>query len=117
MMKVQSVRWLLTGFAALSLIAISTLAWAHGEGVRIVPEALTVKAGSSLAVDVEGLVGTKTAHFTLTGLFGKVDLGTFSISKDDFHQVVEIPADTSPGSYRLEVRGGNKSAEIVITIN
>lgn len=101
----------------MSLIAISTPAWSHGEGVRIVPEALTVKAGSSLAVDVEGLEGTKTAQFTLTGLFGKVDLGTFPISKDDFHQVVQIPADTSPGSYRLGVRGGDKSAEIVITVN
>lgn len=116
-MKYHSNKWYLLGLAALLSLAISVSAWAHGEGVRIVPEALTVKAGSSLGVDVEGLEGTKTAHFTLTGLSGKVDLGTFAISKDDFHQDVEIPADTSPGSYRLEVQGGDKSAKIVITVN
>ncbi len=111
------VKWRFVGLAALLLIAISTQAGAHGEAVRIVPETLTVKAGSPLAVDVEGLAGTKTAQFTLTGLFGKVDLGSFPISKDDFHQIIEIPADTSPGSYRLEVQGGDKSAAIVITVN
>ncbi len=116
-MRVYSSKWFLMGIAALSLVAISTPVWAHGEGVRIVPESLTVKAGGSLAVEVEGLVGTDKAHFTLTGLFGEVDLGTFDISKDDFHQVLKIPADTSPGSYRLEVRGGENRAEIVITVN
>jgi len=116
-MKSYSKRWLLLSLAALLLITIASLAWAHGEGVRIVPKTLIVKAGKPLPVDVEGLEGVDKAHFTLTGLFGKIDLGTFPIAQDDFHQVLDIPADTSPGSYRLEVEGGANRAEIVITVN
>ena len=110
----------------LSLISIIILgvtqfeipaAWSHGEGTQIVPESLTVKAGGKLKVTVNGLVGTKTAIFRLTGMFGKFELGEFKISSDDFTQVLEIPADVPPGSYRLTVEGGDKSAKVVININ
>jgi hypothetical protein len=53
----------------------------------------------------------------LTGLSGKVDLGQFPVSSDDFTQVLELPADLPPGSYRLTVEGGGKSAKVVLTIN
>jgi hypothetical protein len=46
-----------------------TWVWAHGEETNIIPESLNVKAGSQLKVTVNGLVGTKTATFTLTGMF------------------------------------------------
>jgi hypothetical protein len=48
---------------------------------------------------------------------GKYELGEFPISGDDFTQVLKIPADAPPGSYRLTVEGGDKSAKVVITIN
>jgi len=95
----------------------SVAAWAHGEGTRIVPASLSVKAGSELEVTVNGLVGTDTATFKLTGISGKYDLGQFPISTDDFTQVLAIPADAQPGSYRLTVEGGGKSAKAVITVN
>lgn len=95
----------------------NTTGWSHGDKTSIIPEALSVKAGGKLKVEVKGLVGTKTASFSLTGLSGKVDLGQFPISSDDFTQVLELPADLSPGSYRLTVEGGGNSAKVVITIN
>jgi hypothetical protein len=94
-----------------------SVAWGHGEGTRIVPESLSVKSGSELKVTVNGLVDTKTAIFHLTGLSGKYKLGEFPISSDDFTQVLKIPADAPPGSYRLTVEGGGKSAKVVITVN
>lgn len=95
----------------------STTAWSHGEGTSIIPASLTVKSGTELEVKVSGLVGTKTATFRLTGIVGKYDLGEFPITSDDFTQVLKIPADAPPGSYRLTVEGGDKSAKVVITIN
>jgi hypothetical protein len=103
--------------AAFLTIGLTTSAWAHGEGTTIVPVSLTAKAGSELQVKVSGLVGTKTATFRLTGMFGKFELGEFPISSDDFTQVLKIPADAQPGSYRLTVEGGEKSAKVVITVN
>jgi hypothetical protein len=97
-----------------------TWVWAHGEETNIIPESLNVKAGSQLKVTVNGLVGTKTATFTLTGMFGKFELGEFQIESDDFSQVLDIPSDVPPGppgSYRLTVEGGEKSAKVVININ
>ena len=78
---------------SVSLSAV-TAVWGHGEGTRIVPESLTVKAGSKLKVTVNGLVGTKTATFQLTGIFGKYELGEFKISSDDFTKVLQIPVGT-----------------------
>ncbi|MCK5196076.1 MAG: hypothetical protein KAQ71_19840 [Desulfobulbaceae bacterium] len=95
----------------------STSLWAHGEGTQIVPESLSVKAGSKLTVTVNGLVGTKTASFNLTGMTGKFELGEFPINSDDFTQILQIPADVPPGTYRLTVDGGEKSAKVVISIN
>ncbi|MBW1960359.1 MAG: cytochrome bc complex cytochrome b subunit [Deltaproteobacteria bacterium] len=66
---------------------------------------------------INGLVGTKTAIFRLTGMFGKYDLGAFQIESDDFTQVLNIPSDISPGTYRLTVEGGGKSAKVVINVN
>lgn len=91
-------------------------AWSHGDKVQIVPEKLNARAGGTLQVKVNGLVGTKTAKFSLTGLAGKYDLGQFSISSDDFTQVLQLPADLPAGSYRLTVEGGENSAKVVITI-
>lgn len=95
----------------------TTVLWAHGGGTTIVPQSLNVKAGSELAVTVSGLTGTKTATFKLTGISGKFELGEFQISSDDFTQVLKIPADLPPGSYRLTVEGGKKKAKVVINVN
>jgi hypothetical protein len=103
--------------ASFLAIGLTTSTWAHGEGTTIVPVSLTAKAGSELEVKVSGLVGTKTATFRLTGMFGKFELGEYSISSDDFTQVLKIPANAQPGSYRLTVEGGGKSAKVVITVN
>ena len=109
--------------AVLALITVSlafswlTVAWGHGEDTRIIPGSLTVKSGSELKVTVNGLVGTKTATFRLTGLAGKYELGEVPIGSDDFTHVLQIPSDVPPGSYRLTVEGGGKSAKVVITIN
>ena len=94
-----------------------TVVQGHGEETRIVPASLTVKSGSELEVTVNGLVGTKTATFRLTGLAGKFELGEIPISSDDFTHVLKIPSDIPPGSYRLTVEGGEKNAKVVITIN
>lgn len=94
-----------------------SVAWGHGEGTSIVPAAISVKAGAELEVTVNGLVGTKTATFSLTGMSGKVDLGTFDIAGDDFIQKLNIPSDLPPGTYRLTVEGGEKSAKTVIHVN
>ncbi len=93
------------------------LVFAHGDGTSIVPATLTIKAGSELKVSVGGLTGTKMAGFKLKGMFGSYDLGKFTISSDDFDQVVMIPASVPPGSYSLSVQGGGKSAKVVVTIN
>ena len=103
---------------ALSIsFAWNTTGWSHGDKTSIVPATLSAEAGEKLKVEVKGLAGTKTAIFSLTGLSGKVDLGRFPISSDDFTQVLELPADLPPGSYRLSVDGGGKNAKVVITIN
>ena len=81
------------------------------------PASLNVKAGSELKETVNGLIGTETATFWLTGIFGNYELGTFAIASDDFTQVLQIPSDIQPGIYRLTVEGGGKSAKVVITIN
>jgi hypothetical protein len=94
-----------------------TAAWSHGDKIQIIPESLNVRSGATLQVKVNGLVETKTATFSLTGLSGKHDLGEFPISSDDFTQVLQIPAGLPPGSYRLTVEGGGNSAKVVITIN
>jgi hypothetical protein len=91
--------------------------WSHGDKTSIIPEVLSVKAGAKLKVVVKGLTDTKTATFTLTGLSGKFDLGQYSINSDDFSQILEIPSDLPPGSYRLTVEGGGKSAKVVITVS
>ncbi len=109
---------MLAAFTAFCLVfSWSTFLWAHGEGTQIVPEFLTIKAGSELKVTVNGLVGAKTASFKLTGMTGKFELGEFPISSDDFTQILPIPADLPPGSYRLTVEGGGKSAKVVINVN
>jgi hypothetical protein len=95
----------------------NTTGWSHGDETSIVPASLSAKAGGKLKVEVKGLTGTKTASFSLTGLSGKVDLGQFPISSDDFTQILDLPSDLAPGSYRLTVEGGEKSAKVVITIN
>jgi hypothetical protein len=94
-----------------------TAAWSHGDKIQIIPETLSTRSGGTLQVKVNGLVNTKTATFSLTGLAGKYDLGEFSISSDDFTQTLQIPADLPAGSYRLTVEGGGNSAKVVITIN
>jgi hypothetical protein len=108
-------------FLTLLILAISlcwiTAAWSHGDKIQIIPETLNVRSGATLQVKVNGLVNTKTASFSLTGLSGKYDLGEFSISSDDFSQMLQIPADLPAGSYRLTVEGGGNSAKVVITIN
>ena len=95
----------------------SAVAWSHEGGTTIVPSSLTVKSGSDLEVKVSGLLDTQTATFRLTGMTGKYELGKFPISSDDFTQVLKIPANLAPGSYRLSVEGGENSAKVVITIN
>lgn len=118
MRRVNIMRFTLIVLAmASAAFSWSAAAWGHGEGTRIVPASLSVKAGSELEVTVNGLIGTDTATFKLTGISGKHDLGNFPISTDDFSQILTIPADVQPGSYRLTVEGGGKSAKVVITIN
>jgi hypothetical protein len=103
---------------AVSILTLGPLsaAFGHGKGVRITPEATSVSAGSQLKVKVNGLTGTKEATFALTGIDRQYDLGTFSISKDDFDRVLQIPGGLSTGSYRLTVKGGGKSATAVISV-
>ena len=98
-------------------LGVSTSAWSHGDKIQIIPETILTKSGATLPVKVSGLVGTKTAIFSLMGLSGKYNLGQFDISSDDFSQVLQIPEDLHAGSYRLTVEGGGNSAKIVITIN
>jgi hypothetical protein len=98
-------------------LGVNTSVWSHGDKIQIIPEAIHTKSGATLPVKVTGLVGTKTAIFSLTGLSGKYDLGQFDISGDDFSQVLQIPEDLPSGTYRLTVEGGGNSAKIVITIN
>ena len=118
MKKMQLTRKILILIITLSVsFGWNIMAWSHGDETSIIPVSLSAKAGDKLKVEVKGLTGTKTAKFSLTGLTGKVDLGEFSISSDDFTQVLDLPADLSPGSYRLMVEGGEKSAKVVITIN
>ncbi len=91
-------------------------AWGHGDEIQIIPETLNVRSGARLQVKVNGLINTKTATFSLTGLAGKYDLGEFSVSSDDFEQMLQLPVDLPAGSYRLTVEGGDNSAKVVITI-
>lgn len=88
----------------------------HGGGPKIIPAALSVSGGSFLKVSVTGLKSAKTATFKLTGTSGQYKLGTFPITSDDFEQVLQIPAKLSPGSYRLSVEGGGRSASVVISV-
>jgi len=81
-----------------------------------VPENLSVSSGSELKVSVNGLTGTTTAAFTLTGINGQYGLGKFPVTKDDFDQILLIPHRLNPGSYKLSVEGGGKSASVVIDV-
>ena len=119
MMKIFNTNRLILLFLLSAFLAfgLTNEVWAHGKGTKIVPATLNVKAGADLEVTVNGLVGTKTATFRLTGMFGKFELGEYEISSDDFTQVLKIPANAQPGSYRLTVEGGGKSAKVVITVN
>ena len=57
--KKKSFNLLLVTFLILCFAVFgSTWVWAHGEGTKIVPESLNVKAGSQLKVTVNGLVDT-----------------------------------------------------------
>jgi hypothetical protein len=106
---------LISALISISLALFSvTVTWGHGKGTRITPASLSIKSGSELEVTVNGLVGTKTATFRLTGIAGKYELGEFPISSDDFTQVLKIPSDIP---YRLTVEGAGKSAKVVITVN
>jgi hypothetical protein len=118
MQNINLAKMLLTVLVISFLVLLgATAALSHGEGTSIVPASLTIKSGSDLEVKVNGLVGTQTATFRLTGMTGKYELGEFSISSDDFTQTLKIPADLPPGTYRLTVEGGDNSAKVVITIN
>jgi hypothetical protein len=118
MYKRKMIKLILFLFITTGMVSFfSTAIWAHGEETKITPDSLNVKAGSELKVTVNGLTGAKTAIFWLTGLMGKYELGEFPISSDDFTQLLQIPADLSPGSYRLTVEGGDKSAKVVINVN
>ena len=99
------------------IFVTSPFLWAHGDSTQIIPDSLTAKAGSNLKVMVKGLVGAKTAKFNLTGISGRFELDEFSITSDDFTQVLQIPAEVPTGSYRLTVKGGKKSAKVVIHLN
>ncbi len=101
----------------LGLLYLNVNVYAHGGGPKIVPEELSVQAGSTLKVEVGGLTGSKSATFKLVGMFGKYDLGTYSIDSDDFSQDLLIPKDVNSGNYRLIVEGGGISAKIVIKVN
>ena len=114
--KINKMLFIICITASLVLIGSSSV-WAHGSGTKIVPQSLSVKAGSELEVTVNGLTDTKTATFKLRGISGKFELGEFQISSDDFTQVLKIPADLPPGSYRLTVEGGKKKAKVVINVN
>jgi hypothetical protein len=57
MPRVKMIRLILFVFVATSIVfSWSTGVRGHGEGTRIVPDSLTVKAGSDLKVTVNGLV-------------------------------------------------------------
>lgn len=116
-MKKTHKRMLLSSLVLAISFSLATAAWGHGDKIQIVPEKLSVRSGDTLQVQVNGLVDTKTATFSLTGLSGKYDLGEFPISSDDFTQTLKLPADLPAGSYRLTVEGGGNSAKVVITIN
>ncbi len=98
------------------LLGTASTVLAHGEETTIVPKKLVVAAGEELAVSVGGLSGTQVASFTLKGMFGSFDLGTFDIDSDDFTQVLMIPKEAEPGSYSLIVTGGEKRAKEIITV-
>jgi hypothetical protein len=81
MQKINGVEKILSVLIIISLVLFgSTTAWSHGDGTSIIPASLTVKSGTELEVKVNGLVGTKTATFRLTGMTGKYELGEFPIS-------------------------------------
>ena len=118
MYKKRKIKLISFAFIAIGIaFSFGTTSWGHGDATTIVPATLNVKAGSELKVTVSGLIGAKTATFRLTGMSGKYKLGKFSISKDDFTKVLQIPADLPPGTYRLSVDGGKKSAKAVINVN
>lgn len=107
---------------SICLIFTLTLAWSpvalgDSKDTSIKLDSPNVKPGSDLKVKVHGLVGTKTANFQLLGMTGIYDLGEFKVNSADFTQVLKIPSDVPPGSYRLNVKGGKKSAKVAITIN
>lgn len=109
-------KWMFFLVVGFVFIGFST-ASGHGEETRIVPAAISVRAGVELEVTVSGLAETKKATFFLTGMSGKVKLGTFDIAGDDFTQKLDIPSDLPPGTYRLTVEGGEKSAKTIIHVN
>ncbi len=57
--------------AVLVAFSLTTFVWGHGEGTRIVPASLTVKAGSELKVTVNGLADTKTARLPAVSRCGR----------------------------------------------
>jgi len=99
------------------ILAWSPVALGDAKDTMIMLDSPVVKSGSDLKVKVHGLVGTKTANFQLLGITGIYDLGEFKINSADFTQVLKIPVDLPPGKYRLNVKGGKKSAKVAITIN
>jgi len=109
-------RLLLIMLSLVLVLGTAATAMSHGEETAIVPEKLVVSAGDELKVTVEGLEDAKVAVFTLKGMFGDIDIGSFPIDSDDFSQVIMIPEKIEPGSYSLVVTGGENSAKVILTI-
>jgi hypothetical protein len=85
----------------LSLLAIATAAWAHEKGI-LRPTTRTLTAGDSLGLAGEKFTKQSRLSVALVGIGGRIALATVRTdSAGSFGIRVMVPANASPGAYRL----------------
>ena len=115
MMKIFNTNRLILLFLLSAFLAfgLTNEVWAHGKGTKIVPATLNVKAGADLEVTVNGLVGTKTATFRLTGMFGKFELGEYE-QADEYLNVAEVTGANETDVDAIRLRDGLQVAGVCL---
>ncbi len=103
------------GMAAVSSWLLPGTIRAHGEPV-ITVSPVSVPAGGEVLVTGTEMEEGELFAITLEGITLSVPLGEAPVAGEGFEVTLTIPADTPPGSYRVQAAAGEETAVADITI-